>query len=262
MTADEVRQTQLDILDRIDEFCTCSGIAYSLEGGTLLGAIRHKGFIPWDDDVDIMMPRPDYDRFWSSFNGAFDGLQAVNYHLDPDFGHSFTRIVDTRTLALDHNRVNKYGVFVDLYAVDGQPEDEGVFDAYVRTYIRLKNRFHKSAPLWHCTDSPLVALKTLLRHPFYPPREETSQALEDLYRSWPLGSTAWAGPIMGGGEWRCHMPARIFEDYIRLPFEDRMYACIQDYDTFLKTLFGDYMQLPPVRERHPYHNVGCFRLEA
>ncbi len=261
MTADEVRQAQLGIMDKIDEFCTREGISYSLDGGSLLGAVRHKGFIPWDDDMDVIMPRADYDRFWQVFNGAYEHFKVVNYRLDPDFAHTFTRVIDTRTLALDHNRVNKYGIFVDIYAVDGQPEDDKAFDDYVRTYIRLKNQFHKSAPLWHCTDSPLVALKTLLRHPFYPPREETARALEALYQSYPMGSTAYAGHIMGGSEWDTHMPATVFDEYIRLPFEGRMYRCVKDYDTFLKKLYGDYMQLPPESERHPYHSVACYRLE-
>ncbi len=217
MTADEVRQAQLGIMDKIDEFCTREGISYSLDGGSLLGAVRHKGFIPWDDDMDVIMPRADYDRFWQVFNGAYEHFKVVNYRLDPDFAHTFTRVIDTRTLALDHNRVNKYGIFVDIYAVDGQPEDDKAFDDYVRTYIRLKNQFHKSAPLWHCTDS--------------------------------------------GSEWDTHMPATVFDEYIRLPFEGRMYRCVKDYDTFLKKLYGDYMQLPPESERHPYHSVACYRLE-
>ena len=261
MNADEVRQTQLGIMDKIDAFCTEQGITYSLDGGSLLGAVRHKGFIPWDDDMDVIMPRPDYDRFWASFNGRYEGYQAVNYQLDPDFAHTFTRVIDTRTLALDHNRVNKYGIFVDIYAVDGQPEDEKVFDKYVRTYIRLKKQFHRCAPLWHCTDSPLVALKTFLRHPFYFPMKDTAKKLDKLYRSWPLGSTSFAGHIMGGSEWDTHMPASIFKEYIRLPFEGRLYSCVKDYDTFLRKLYGNYMQLPPVKDRHPYHSVACYRLE-
>ena len=260
MTTEEFRQTMLEIMDRIDAFCTENGIRYSLDGGSLLGAVRHKGFIPWDDDMDVIMPRADYDRFWRLFNEAHTDYKAVNFQVDPDFPHTFTRVMDTRTLAMDHNRVNKFGVFVDIYAVDGQPDDPAVFDDYVRTYIRLKNRFRKSAPLWHCTDSPLVALKTLLRHPFYPSRKKTAADLEALYHRWPMGATAHAGHIMGGSEWDTHMPAGIFEEYIRLPFEGRQYCCVKDYDTFLKTLYGDYMQLPPVEERKPYHSIACYRL--
>ena len=75
-----------------------------------------------------------------------------------------------------------------------------------------------------------------------------------------MGATAHAGHIMGGSEWDTHMPAGIFEEYIRLPFEGRQYCCVKDYDTFLKTLYGDYMQLPPVEERKPYHSIACYRL--
>ena len=261
MSVDEVRQSQLGIMDAIDVFCSEQGIRYSLDGGSLLGAVRHKGFIPWDDDMDVIMPRPDYDRFWRTFNGHFKDFKVVNYQLDPDYDRTFTRVVDSRTVALDHNHVNKYGVFVDVFAVDGQPEDEASFDVYVRTYIRLKNQFHKSAPLWRRTDNLLVALKTLLRHPFYPPRENTMKKLEAFFQHYPLGSTSYAGPIMGGAEWNSRMEASLFDDYTRLDFEGRKYSCVKDYDTFLRTLFNDYMQLPPVKERRPRHSVACYRLE-
>ena len=90
MTTEEFRQTMLDIMDRIDVFCTENGIRYSLDGGSLLGAVRHKGFIPWDDDMDVIMPRADYDRFWRLFNEAHTDYKAVNFQVDPDCPHTFT----------------------------------------------------------------------------------------------------------------------------------------------------------------------------
>ena len=262
LSAQEFRDVQLGIMDAIDAFCTTHGIFYSLEGGTLLGAIRHKGFIPWDDDIDIIMPRPDYDRFWKEFNAASDGtFKAVNYFVDDEFPHVLTRVVDTRTLAVDHNRTNKFGVFVDLSAVDGQPDDPAEFDAYVRRYLKLKTALKKGSPIWRCTDSFAVKLKTLLRHPFYPSRKKTVAALETFFRSVPYGSTQHAGHIMGGSDWDTHMPYKTFLEVERRPFEDRQYCCLKDYDTFLKSLYGDYMQLPPEKDRHPYHSVACYRLE-
>ena len=79
VTLDEMRTIQLDILNKIQEFCIKNNIRYSLCGGTLLGAVRHKGYIPWDDDVDIFMPRPDYERFFASFNGSYDNIVAQCY---------------------------------------------------------------------------------------------------------------------------------------------------------------------------------------
>ena len=79
---EELNVIQLDILDDIHQFCVNNNIRYSLAFGSLIGAIRHHGYIPWDDDIDIMMPRPDYDVFINSFNGAYKHLVVAAPELD------------------------------------------------------------------------------------------------------------------------------------------------------------------------------------
>ena len=261
MTPAEIRETQLQIMDVVDAFCTENGLRYSLSSGTLLGAIRHKGFIPWDDDVDILMPRPDYERFWRAFNAASDGrYTAYNYMMDDEFPHVICRVSDNTTLALNHNRVNKYGVFVDVYVVDAQPDDPEAFERYVETYLRLKTHLKKGAPIWRCTDSLLVKVKSLLRHPFYMSRKKTVAQLEAFFHAIPYGSTHYAGHITGGSGKRSRLDASLFKGTVRLPFEDRKYLCLAQYDAILRHWYGDYMQLPPEKDRKPYHSVGCYRL--
>ena len=95
---EELRAIQLDILDKIHAFCTERGIRYSLGGGTLLGAVRHKGYIPWDDDIDIMLPRPDYDRFLKEFEGKYAELNLQYYGNDITCCIPFAKVYDNRTV--------------------------------------------------------------------------------------------------------------------------------------------------------------------
>lgn len=94
---EEQKQIQLNILIKVDQFCRENNLRYSLGGGTLLGAVRHKGFIPWDDDIDIMMPRPDYDKFVRSFNGYDEDLTCEAYELNKKHRYICGKVYNNKT---------------------------------------------------------------------------------------------------------------------------------------------------------------------
>ena len=254
LNLDEMRQIQLELLDRIDEFCTREGITYSLSGGTMLGSVRHKGFIPWDDDIDLMMPRPDYDRFIQTFNGVYPHTVAENYYTDPDFPLAFTKVCDTRTtLVQRHNRMKRFGVFVDIFSVEGTPTDEADVPAYIDEFFDLSTKLRKRAPLHRWTTSPLVWLKVVLRRHFYPKSSELIEKIDALRNRVPYESAQFVGSIAGGTRRQFHFPAEMFRHFQRVPFEGRMVSCIEDTDSYLKQMYGDYMQLPPEKDRKLPH---------
>ena len=98
VSSDELRSVQLDLLQKTAEFCENNGLRYFLCGGTLIGAIRHKGYIPWDDDIDIAMPRQDYDRFVRSFNRPENYYQVVNLDTNPAYDYDFAKVYDNSSL--------------------------------------------------------------------------------------------------------------------------------------------------------------------
>ena len=123
LSHEEIHSRLTDILIAVDEFCESEGIRYSMAYGTLLGAVRHKGFIPWDDDIDILMPRPDFDRFVSSFKHPSYECLYNKTGEDSHFVHFFAKVHDTRTISYEKNAsASRFGLNIDVFPVDGKPE--------------------------------------------------------------------------------------------------------------------------------------------
>ena len=117
---EEIREIQNQILKKFDQYCTIKGYQYCLWAGTLLGAIRHKGHIPWDDDVDIAMPRSDYERLLSDFkNNPIDGVRLVSFKSCKNYYYPFAKLSDNCSQMKEKNiKQQDYGVFVDVFPLD------------------------------------------------------------------------------------------------------------------------------------------------
>ena len=124
----EMKLIEMSILNEIDRFCKERGITYFLFVGTLLGAVRHKGFIPWDDDIDICMKREDYEKFFHDFNiNRDDCLFAVNYKNDDEYYLASGKVIDTRTLLIEEKDAAPIGVYVDVFPMDRLPNNKFKF---------------------------------------------------------------------------------------------------------------------------------------
>lgn len=124
MTIDELKEVQLQILDFVAEFCEKNQIQYWIDSGTLLGAIRHKGYIPWDDDIDVGMLRKDYDKFFKLFNDPGNRYQFVCYEKQPDFYLPHGKVCDVSTVLYEPNeKGHRLSVNIDIFVYDNAPED-------------------------------------------------------------------------------------------------------------------------------------------
>ncbi|MBQ3446230.1 MAG: LicD family protein, partial [Synergistaceae bacterium] len=125
ISAQRLKELQLGILDAVVGFCGENGIKCWLNAGTLLGAVRHKGYIPWDDDVDLAMLRPDYDKFMASFNNHNDRYKFVCYENDPESFTHFGKVFDTSTVLYEPNeKGERLCVYADIFVMDNSPSDE------------------------------------------------------------------------------------------------------------------------------------------
>lgn len=246
----EMQMRMLEILKETHKAAKSHGLRYFLEGGTLLGAVRHQGFIPWDDDADISMPRPDYEKFIRHANEWLPPHLRLRCHLnDPDYPFYFAKIEDTRTTIVEGpTRPYTGGVFIDVFPMDGIPDDK-------KTRDRLYKRFRRKCKLMHF----------LHRDPYKHgkgPRSWWPLLLRRLYtRAGVAQSIADNNSRFGYDESRtvgCYTPnnrtyldrERVYGNGSPVMFEGTELTGLLDNDAFLRKLYGDYMQLPPEEKRH------------
>lgn len=244
ITLEEKKQIQLQMLIEIDEFCRKHNIRYSLAYGTLIGAIRHKGFIPWDDDVDIMMPLPDMLRFKEIFRSA--SMRYLDVDTDANYQYSFSRIANTQTFNKDGIVSTGYGVCIDLYPVLGLPHD-----------IESVELFFKEAKPKRERHSCLIRMKSILMRYFpiknIPGFNREMKRYRDFLFQFPYEKTRFFFTHGGELEMRNVHDFDLFEKITDVSFEGHVFMSIFRYDDFLRRFYGDYMQLPPEDQRIPYH---------
>lgn len=272
LTQRELQVISLDILKDVDAFCKANGIRYSMAYGTLLGAVRHKGFIPWDDDVDIVMLRSDYDRFCREY-------KSDKYVLFPGAGKSdsayvaYARVADmekteSRTYIPWASRQDA-GVRIDVFPLDYTSDDEKEHKQMYKLFCTVYD-FSNQVRKANVKNIPGLPLKFQIKRIVHSNRfnrrlarqsaEEMAGWLDMLMKkmcSTPTKHVSqFSCPDRNIREW---FDVEDFENLIELPFEDTKFSAPANYDKVLKEWFGDYMQLPPVKERK-WRSLGYIRL--
>lgn len=260
LTDREVRDLQIKLLDSIDEFCRKNDIQYSLSGGTMIGAVRHKGFIPWDDDIDLFMRRSDYDRFLSTFNGNYQHYETVDYLSEPDYALPFAKVMDMSTQLIEGgNSLFCYGIYVDIFPVDGKPDTEQ-FAEFVEHYTELRRRLHKTARLYRYTCNPLKFLKLYLRSLFNRGHSGAVKEIDECLRSYKLEDCRFGGEAGINPGLNSHLPSDLYFDFSTAEFEGRRYSCITRTHDYLSAIYGDYMTPPPLKQQKPKHHMRAWKL--
>lgn len=257
ISLEELRKIQLNILDKIHEFCKENNIRYSLGGGTLLGAIRHKGYIPWDDDIDIMLPRPDYEKFIQGFVNQYSNLCIQTLNNDDTSFFPFAKVYDNRTILIEDYACN--GIYVDIFPVDGLPP-ESELKQYIEKQNQITKNIFKTTKFFKFKKGNKVYLyiKYLIKKLIYPSREKSITILNELHFSHSFDHSLYAGAIVGRYAQKEHMEKSVFLDYIEVPFENRTFMAIKQYDAYLTKHYGDYMKLPPKEKQVSWHNFDAW----
>lgn len=257
----EYKQILLETMDIFDSFCRSNNLTYYLIGGSLLGGIRHKGFIPWDDDIDVGMPRKDYDIFVSMFKGDntirfIDCFNTNNYYLP--YGKLCNYKVDL------HENINSklhIGAYLDIFPLDfiRNPNDKKL------KRILEPNRFIKMltslkyTPLNKKTNiiKNTIILTCRMLCPFSLnkiARIKTKRAKKIA----SLDETNYICCLFGIYGLKEIVDYNFFSKTIEVDFEGRKYLAPCGYDGYLKHIYGDYMRLPPEEKRVTHHGFTVF----
>jgi lipopolysaccharide cholinephosphotransferase len=263
MSPPEIRDVQLGLLDAFSALCADHGLTFFLTYGTLLGAVRHKGYIPWDDDIDLAMPRPDYDRLCALSAGRPVAGHCVLMTPDnPHYIYPFAKFSDTRT-HLDERWMltNVLGVNLDVFPLDGVPGELASFAAFTRKMIAP----HYLACL---TSRKIKTRKTLLATiasalVYYPLRltgfNRWKKKIISLATRLDYNSSDYVGNLsLDTYLSKERFPKKWFEAVENIPFEGRMLPAPIGRDALLRQLYGDYMQLPPPGRRIKTHVNTAF----
>ena len=264
ISLEEIHKIELDIMDYIHNICEENQIRYYLVGGTLIGAIRHKGFIPWDDDMDIDMPRKDYERFKQVLKeNPSEQFFFLNEDTEKNY-FSFGKMIDTRTRLIEKDKdiqPPNMGVYIDIFPVDGAPGDE--MDAHkhykaVKRINKLRIQYaYKKAPyttnivrwFYRCLVwriSRIFGIRWI------------NKKEKSLLNKYIFDESKKVCNYFGAYGEREIIPITFFGERCLTEFEGRQYYITKNYDEFLRKMYGDYMKLPPVEERVSRHDTEVY----
>lgn len=260
LNINDIKSIQLNILDEVHNFCINNGIKYSLAFGSLLGAVRHNGYIPWDDDIDIMMLRKDYERFIRIFDSTFCKINS--FESDNNCYIPFTKVFDERTTLIEDTKFHcELGVNIDVFPIDNIPDNilqrwkmykiknvwNIIYTLKIVPFSLERNLFKNIILLFGHLFFSIVPLSYIIKNIIL---------LGKKYEHTTTKDRAIFVPVDNKKKWI--QSSELFDDIILLPFENKRFYCVKNYHLYLTALYGDYNTFPPIEERVTHHGFEAF----
>jgi len=258
---DKIKEIELDILYEIDRICKEHNISYSLAAGTLLGAVRHQGFIPWDDDIDIMMVREQYEKFISvARDHMCEKFFVVDYRYDDYYAFPFAKVMARNTVFKEKTNLNckaPCGVFVDIFPLDPTSK---ILKERVKQYKKaqtIKSRLlcqsnynFEQKKIKNMVWNIRKICYSLFSHDLFVKQFEKCK---DIYKS--SGSDYYISLCGTIGAEKASIPKEWLENYTEIQFENNLYPVISHYKELLNKYYGNYMLLPPKGQQIAHHFI-------
>lgn len=258
----ELQEIELNILCEFDRLCEANSLKYGITSGTLLGAVRHGGFIPWDDDIDIVMPREDYIKFIELFSKqAKEKFYLATPYNNEEYIYEYIKMMDLSTRMLEMPTTKKIDthVYIDIFPVDGFPVNkicQRIHFCHVKTYQflfalfkRAKYKISEDNCKYRFMWKGIDFINRLLP-PYY-----IIHKLDRVSQRYPYKSSFYAG--VATGQWMKEVLKK--EEYYldgEILFENRRFHTYKNPDVYLSSLYGDYMKIPPIEKRIVHDNIA------
>lgn len=261
LSTEEIQQCCLRILEYFDQFAKKNHLTYYLSGGTLLGAVRHKGFIPWDDDVDLMMPRPDYEKLLNIFHS--DKYRLSDCDRDEEYCSSYARMWDPSTILIWNKaraHEKQLGCFIDIFPIDGFPENELMTKLHLCRAKIANAKVSMAVKEGYAETEKYVPVKKMLKGFFRKDANFYARNLNQLAQTYDFNSCSYAG-VYGASIphiFREKNEKSVYAKTVMLDFEHLKLPAPVGYDIYLKRLYGSYMELPPEDKRISIHNFRIY----
>lgn len=259
LSISECRDIQLTILREIDNFAKINGLRYSLGYGSMLGAVRHKGFIPWDDDIDIIMPREDYEKFKSKYKS--DLYEIVSSDSDGYF-YPFMKLVDKNTYVKMADNATIHGIWIDIFPIDKIPNNP-----FFRKIFLLRSFWLRSLLISATTDFSEKIIKKKKLKRFLKilceifGKQNVVKHYEKLNKKYVSKNKKYFSCLSSPYTLKEVYDAdELFDNLKKYEFENYEFNGINNYDSYLKMLYGDYMKLPSFDKRRT-HRIEAWRLD-
>ncbi|MGE9976763.1 LicD family protein [Coprococcus catus] len=268
ISTEELKSIELDLVKYFHNLCVQNGLRYYIIGGTLLGAVRHKGFIPWDDDVDVEMPREDYERLIDMFDdiNIRSDIDLMCFERNDQFYVPFGKLINKKTHFQEEveNGI-EIGVGIDIFPIDNLSDDyaesKRIYKSIerLRTILDIKNMVNSRER--SLIKQAIICFGKLLFAPIS--RKKITGMIIQKSRKNNNHTTNFVGVVSSGlyGADKEILMADWFEKMVSLPFEDTFLFASNGYKEILCKLYGDYNQLPPIEKRVAHHSFEAWICE-
>lgn len=272
LTIQEIQKVSLGILNFIAETCDKLKLTYSLMYGTLIGAVRHHGYIPWDDDVDIAMPRPDYESLLNYLllhKQEIAPFEVFSPKRNVNYPYMIARISDSRyILKVENERNYGIGIFVDIYPLDGLGNSLKEAIHHTKKGSLLSTFCYQAGRIRFSKENTKSWLRTMIKYPIYLVAkfrgiEYYIDKLSRLAIKKDYNKSSYIGCAVWNTDYEKIVFEKVWFDHlIKAPFENNLFYIPAEYDRILSQIYGEYMKLPPASEQNGHHHYQALKKES